>query len=29
MRDSLLSYCELDTAAMVMIWEHWKLLKNR
>jgi hypothetical protein len=24
MRDSLLRYCELDTAAMVMIWEYWK-----
>lgn len=24
MRDSLLKYCELDTAAMVMIWEYWK-----
>ncbi len=20
----LLKYCELDTLAMVMIWEHWK-----
>jgi hypothetical protein len=26
MRDSLLRYCKLDTAAMVMIWEHWKHL---
>jgi hypothetical protein len=26
MRDSLLRYCELDTAAMVMIWEYWKSL---
>jgi hypothetical protein len=26
MRDSLLRYCELDTAAMVMIWEYWKNL---
>jgi hypothetical protein len=24
MRDSLLRYCELDTAAMVMIWNYWK-----
>jgi hypothetical protein len=24
MRDSLLRYCELDTAAMVMIWKYWK-----
>jgi hypothetical protein len=23
MRDSLLRYCGLDTAAMVMIWKHW------
>ncbi len=22
----LLKYCELDTLAMVMIWEHWKSL---
>ena len=22
-RDLLLQYCELDTAAMVMIWERW------
>jgi hypothetical protein len=25
----LLRYCELDTLAMVMIWKHWKSLKNR
>jgi hypothetical protein len=24
MRDALLAYCKLDTAAMVMIWEYWK-----
>ena len=23
LRDLLLQYCELDTAAMVMIWDHW------
>jgi hypothetical protein len=23
MKDALLRYCELDTAAMVMIWKHW------
>ena len=23
MRDSLLRYCGLDTAAMVIIWRHW------
>ena len=23
MRDSLLRYCGLDTAAMVIIWKHW------
>lgn len=28
MRDSLLRYCELDTAAMVMIWEYWKSLSH-
>jgi hypothetical protein len=22
-RSLLLQYCELDTAAMVMIWKHW------
>lgn len=22
-RQLLLQYCELDTAAMVMIWKHW------
>lgn len=22
-RRQLLSYCQLDTAAMVMIWKHW------
>ena len=22
-RQSLLNYCRLDTAAMVMIWMHW------
>ena len=22
-REALLKYCELDTLAMVMIWEHW------
>lgn len=26
LRDSLLKYCELDTLAMVMIWEHFKEL---
>ncbi len=25
---ALLRYCELDTFAMVMIWEHWKQLLN-
>ncbi len=26
---ALLRYCELDTLAMVMIWEHWmELMKN-
>ena len=24
MKDALLRYCELDTAAMVMIWKHWQ-----
>jgi hypothetical protein len=24
----LLKYCELDTLAMVMIWEHWKFLEK-
>jgi hypothetical protein len=24
----LLKYCELDTLAMVMIWEHWKSLMS-
>lgn len=24
-RDSLLQYCKLDTAAMAMIWEHWRV----
>lgn len=29
-RTALLRYCELDTFAMVMIWEHWKnLLENK
>ena len=28
MRDSLLRYCELDTAAMVMIWQYWKQKTN-
>jgi hypothetical protein len=23
MRRQLMRYCELDTAAMVMIWKHW------
>ena len=23
-RNALLRYCELDTMAMVMIWEYWK-----
>lgn len=27
-RASLLRYCKLDTAAMVMIWEYWKSLTN-
>jgi len=25
----LLKYCELDTLAMVMIWEHWDYLGSR
>lgn len=25
----LLKYCELDTLAMVMIWEYWRELKNK
>jgi hypothetical protein len=24
MRDSLFRYCGLDTAAMVIIWKHWR-----
>jgi hypothetical protein len=28
MRDSLLDYCKLDTAAMVMIWKYWHHLAN-
>jgi hypothetical protein len=24
MRDSLFRYCALDTAAMVIIWKHWR-----
>jgi hypothetical protein len=24
LREALLAYCELDTAAMVIIWKHWK-----
>jgi len=23
MRRQLMRYCELDTAAMVMVWKHW------
>ena len=26
---ALLRYCELDTLAMVMIYEHWNSLKNK
>jgi hypothetical protein len=29
MRDSLLRYCGLDTAAMVIIWKHWKKISNK
>ena len=28
LKKSLLKYCELDTLAMVMIYEHWKSLSN-
>jgi hypothetical protein len=28
MRDALLAYCKLDTAAMVMIYEYWKQCKK-
>lgn len=24
LRDALLTYCKLDTLAMVVIWEHWR-----
>ena len=24
LREALLQYCELDTLAMVMLWEEWK-----
>lgn len=27
-RSALLHYCELDTFAMVMIWEHWNNIIN-
>lgn len=27
--DNLLKYCELDTLAMVMIWEHWQYLATK
>ena len=26
LKRGLLNYCELDTLAMVMIWEHWNSL---
>jgi hypothetical protein len=29
MRDSLLRYCGLDTAAMVIIWKHWQRAAGR
>jgi hypothetical protein len=29
MRDSLLRYCGLDTAAMVIIWKHWQRTSGR
>ena len=29
MRDSLLRYCGLDTAAMVIIWKHWKKISTK
>ena len=28
-RNALLQYCKLDTAAMVMLWEHWRSPVNR
>ena len=28
-KELLLRYCELDTAAMVMIWTHWKSSFNK
>ena len=29
-KSALLRYCELDTFAMVMIWEHWNnLIKEK
>jgi hypothetical protein len=28
-QDALLKYCELDTFAMVMIYEHWNQLLSR
>ena len=28
LRDGLLNYCELDTLAMLMIWEHWNSIIN-
>ena len=28
LRKALLQYCELDTLAMVMIWEHWKSIAH-
>ena len=27
-KNALLRYCELDTLAMVMIYEHWKSIVN-
>ena len=27
-KNALLRYCELDTLAMVIIWEHWRRLVN-
>ncbi len=27
-KEALLRYCQLDTAAMVMIWEYWRRRAN-
>ena len=27
--NGLLKYCELDTMAMIMIWEYWFILINK